>query len=94
MHIRFVLLASGAVFDIPAHKLYEAWPPELSGNELMSLEITRVTDSLVVMTAGEDGTMERSFQGDIDATIVCQDIVVIFPVREVRLEGSRDVLQG
>ena len=30
----------------------------------------------------------------IDVTSVCEDMVVILPVRELRLEGSRDILQG
>ena len=61
---------------------------------MMSFEITEVTSSLMIMTAGEDGTSEGSVWGDVDTTFVHEDMVSILPVRETRPEGSRDVLQG
>ena len=75
------------------HKLCETGPPKLRGDKLVSLQVARVSGSLMVMAAGKDRVMERVIQGDVDTTFVGQDVVVIPPVREVRLEGSRDVLQ-
>ena len=76
------------------YELCKVWPPELGSNELTSLEITGVTSSLMVMTAGKDGTSERILWGNIDIAFVCEDMVVILPVRETGVEGSRDILQG
>ena len=80
MSIRFVLLTDGAAFNVFAHELHKPWPSELSSNKLTSLEITGVTSSLMVMTMDEDGTVERIIQGNIDATFVCQNMVVKLPV--------------
>ena len=55
MHVRFVLLACGAAFDVFAHKLHETWPPKLRGDELASFQVTRVTSSFMVMAVLEDG---------------------------------------
>ena len=55
-------------------------PPELSSDKLASLEITRVTGGLMVVTAGKDGVTERVLRGDIDMTFVHEDMVIIFPV--------------
>ena len=60
----------------------------------MGLEVSRVTSSFVVMTVGEDGASEGGVRGNVDMTFVCKDAVVIFPVREMRPEGSGDILQG
>ena len=78
--IRLVLLARGAAFDVFAHELCEAWPPELSSDKLASFQITGMTGCFVVMAAGEDGATEGILQGDVDTTFVGQDMVVEFPV--------------
>ena len=92
--VRFVLLARGTVFDILSHKLHEARPPEFSSDELAGFEISGVAGGLMIMAAGKDGTTEGILWWDVDATLVSQDVVVKFPVRETRPEGSGDVLQG
>ena len=74
------------------HELHETWPPKLRGDELVSLEITGVAGGLVVMAAGKDGAAEGVLQGNVDTAFVSQDMVIIFPVREIGLEGSGDVL--
>ena len=48
----------------------------------------------MVVTTGEDGVVEGVIGGNIDATFVGQDVVVEFPVQEVRPEGCGDVFQG
>ena len=88
------MLACGTAVDIFVHKLRKTWPPELGGNELASLQVTRVTGSLVVMAMGKDGATEGSLWGDIDVTLVGQDAVSEPPVREARPERGRDVFQG
>ena len=60
----------------------------------MSLEVTRVTDGLMVVTAGEDGVIEGVIQENINTALVCQDVIIIFPVRKWRPEGGGNVLQG
>ena len=78
--VGFVLLAHGAAFDVFAHKLCKLQPPEFRGDELAGFEVTRVTGGLVVVATGEDGTTEEVLWGDIDATLIGQDVVVKFPV--------------
>ena len=46
----------------------------------MSLEITRVTSSLVVVAMGKDGATEEIVGGNVDTTFVGQDVVTEFPV--------------
>ena len=92
--VRFVLLAHGAAFDVLVHKLHETRPPKLRGDELASFEITGMTGGLMVMASCEDGVAEGILWGNIDTTLVGQDMVVEFPVGETRPEGSRDVFQG
>ena len=89
-----VLLACGTAFDIFVHKLCKAQPPEFRGDKLVGLEVTRVTGGLMVMAVGKDGATEGILWGNVDMILVCQDVIIEFPVREVRPEGSRDVLQG
>ena len=55
----FILLTCGTALNIFLHKLGKAWPPELRGDELMSLKITRVVSNLVVMAPDKDGVIER-----------------------------------
>ena len=87
------MLAHGTVFNVLAHKLHKAWPPELRSDELASLEVARVTSGFVVMTLDKDGAVKGAIWGNVDMIFVDQDMVVILLVREVGLEGSRDVLQ-
>ena len=56
--VGFVLLAYGIAHNVFLHKLCKAWPLELSSNELASLEISQMTGSFMVMTVGEDDTVE------------------------------------
>ena len=91
VRVHLVLLAHGTAFDVLAHKLRETGPPKLRGDELASLKIVRMTGGLMVMASCEDGTAEGVLRGNIDATLVGQDVVVEFPVREARPEGSGDV---
>ena len=58
MCVGLVLLAHSTVFNILVYKLCQTWPLEFGGNKLASLEITRVTGSLVIVAAGEDRMME------------------------------------
>ena len=88
------MLAHGAAFDVFAHVLCEAWPPELSGDELAGFKITQVTGSFMVMTTGKDGVVEGGVGGYIDMSFVGEDMVVKLPVREAGLECGGDVLQG
>ena len=94
VHVQLVLLACGTAFNVLAHKLHETQPPEFSSDELTSLEIPRVASSFVVMTLGEDRTVEGISRWDIDTSPVCEDMIVKFPVEETQTEGCRDVLQG
>ena len=87
-------MACGAAFDILPYEVGKTWPPELSGDQLSGLEITRMPGGLMVMTPGEDRTTEGVFWGDVDTTFVCEDMVIILPVRETRPESGRDVFQG
>ena len=92
--VQLVLLASGTAINVLAHELCETQPLEFRSDELASLEVSRVTSGLVVVAAGKDGPAEGVLRGDIDATLVGQDMVVELPVREARSECSGDVLQG
>ena len=70
MSVRFVLLARDTAFNVFAHKLHKAWPPEFSGNELTGLEIPGMAGSLVVMAVGKDRVMEGALWRNIDMTFV------------------------
>ena len=92
--VQLVLLAHGTAFDIFAHKLRETWPPKFGGNELAGLEVTEVSSGLMVVAASEDGTIEGALRGDIDMTLIGQDVIIEPPIREAGPEDSRDILQG
>ena len=92
--VGLILLAHGVVFHVFLHKLCETQLPEVGSDKLASFEVTRVTSSLVIMAVGEDGVVERILGGNIDAPFIGQDVIVVLSVREVGLEGSRDILQG
>ena len=53
-----------------------------------------MTSGLMVVAVGEDGMTEGVLWGNVDMTFVGQDVIVELPIRETRLEGSEDVLQG
>ena len=78
--VRLVLLACGTALNVLAYELRKTQPPELSSDELAGFEVARVTSSLVVMTVGKDGAMERVVQGDIDTSLVGEDVVVKPPI--------------
>ena len=82
MGIRLILLANSAAIDIFAHKLCELQPSEFSSNKLMCLEITGMTSGLMVVAMDEDGMAEGIVQEDIDASFVCENMVVKLPVRK------------
>ena len=88
------MLACGTALNILAYVLCETQPPEFGGNELASLKVAGVSSRFVVVTAGEDGAVERVIWRNIDTTLVGKDMVVELPVRETGAECSRDVLQG
>ena len=46
---------------------------------------------LVIVAAGEDRAMEGVIRGNVDMSLVGQDMIIELPVREVGLEGSKDV---
>ena len=50
--------------------------------------------SLVVMAAGKDRAAEGVLWGNVDTTLIGQDMIIKLPIRKVRPEGSGDVLQG
>ena len=62
------------------HKLYKTQPSELRGDKLMGFKVTWVASNLVVMTLGEDGSIEGVLQGDVNMTFVYKDVIVILPV--------------
>ena len=88
------MLAHDVAFDILVYELCETRLLEFGGDELVSFEITQVASGLMVVALGEDGSMEEILWGDVDTTFVCEDMIVILPVQEMRPGGSRDVLQG
>ena len=94
MCVQLVLLACGTALNVFAHKLRETQLSEFSSDELISLEIPRVTSGLVVVTLGKDRVTERVIRRDVDMTFVGQNMVIILPVRETRPEGGRDIFQG
>ena len=59
MCVQLVLLTCGTALNVFLYKLCKAWPPEFSSDKLTGFEITRVSNSLVVMVVSEDGVMER-----------------------------------
>ena len=91
--VGFILLAYGAAFNVSVYEVGKTWPPEFSSDKLLGLEITRVSGSFMVMTLGKDRVMEGVIQGNVDMTFVCEDVVIILPVGELRSEGGRDILQ-
>ena len=50
-----------------------------------------MTDSGMVMVAGDNGMAEVSICRDIDMTLVGQDSCIIVPIREMGAEVSRDL---
>ena len=94
MCVGLVLLAHSTAFNIFLHMLCKTQSPELSRNKLMGLEVSCMTGSFMVMILGEDGVAEQVIRGDIDMAFVCQDMVIVLPIQEARLEDSRDILQG
>ena len=93
MCVRLVLLACSTAFNVFPHKLCKTWPPEFSGYKLASLQITGMTSGVMVMTLGEDRSTEGVVWGNVHMAFVCEDMVIEPSVREVGLEGGRDVLQ-
>ena len=78
--VGLVLLAQGAAFDIFSHELCETRPPEFRGNKLASFEVARVTGGFMVVATGKDRAAEGVLQGNIDTTLVGQDVIVELPV--------------
>ena len=81
--VGFVLLACGTAFNVFVHKLYKIRPPKFRGNKLASLEITRVAGGLMVVAADEDELTEGVLWRNVDMTFIGQDIIIVFPVREL-----------
>ena len=76
VRVRLVLLACGTALNIFAHKMCETRPPKFGGDKLASLEIARVTCSLVVVTVGEDGAVKGLLWEYVDTTLVGQDVII------------------
>ena len=47
--------------------------------------------SLIVMASSKDGMTEGVIQGNTDMSLICENVVIIFPVEEMRLEGSGNI---
>ena len=88
------MLACVTAVDVFSHILCEIQPSEFQGDELLDLEMTRVSDGFMVMAARQDGMVERVVGGNIDPAFVSEDVVIVFPVGEVGLKGSGNILQG
>ena len=76
------------------YELCKTRPPKLRGDKLVSLEVTWVTDGLMVMAMGKDGVAEGSIGGNVDTTFVDQDMVIEFSIQKTGPEGGGDILQG
>ena len=92
--VSLVLLAHGIAFDIFPHKLCKTWPLEFRGDKLAGFEISRMGDSLVVIVMSKDGVVERVIRENVDPSVVYEDMVIVFPVRQMGPEDSGNVLQG
>ena len=46
------------------------------------------------MAIGEDGAVEGALWRHVDMAIICENMVIIFPVGEMGSESSGDILQG
>ena len=91
---QLILLAGGTAFNVFIHKLGETWPPKLRSNELVSLEIAGMTGGFMVVAVGKDGVVEGIVRRDIGMSFVAEDMIVVLPIQEARLEGSRYIFQG
>ena len=92
--VRFVLLAHSVTLNVLVHELCEPWASELGCDKLTSLEIPRVVSSLMVVAVDKDRMAEGTFGWNIHMPFVCEDVVIVFPIRKVRLECCGDVFQG
>ena len=91
MRVNLVLLAKGTALDIAADKGGEAWPPEVSGDQLASLQEAGMTGGFMIMAALEDGAVEGIVCRDVDVTLVRKDAGFDLPVSEPGTKGKRDV---
>ena len=87
MCVRLVLLTGCAASNEGANIRGEAWPPELGGNQLASLEEAGVASSGVIMTAAENITAEIASRRDIDTALMGEDAIRMLPVREMGTES-------
>ena len=51
-----------------------------------------MSDSLVIMAMSEDGIAEGVPGENINMSLVGENMVIILPVQEMRLDGSGDIL--
>ena len=92
MRINFVLLATGAAFDVTADKGSEPGPPKFSGDQLACLEETGMAGRFMIMAAFKNGAAEGVVCRDVDMTLICKDARLDLPVSEPGTEGKRNVL--
>ena len=92
--VQLVLLAHDIALNVFVHKLCKTGPPEFRGNKLASFQIARVLSGLMIVATGKDRVAEGVPRRNLYVALVSQDVVIVFPVREARLESSRNILQG
>jgi len=88
MCVRFVLLASGAAFDIFADIGSEARPPKFGGDKLSGFEVSGVSSGFVIVTSFKDGMADGVVIRDIDSSFVSEDSSFMLPVGEAGAEGE------
>ena len=57
------------------------------------MNCARLSGSLMIMAMSKDRMAEGILEGDIDTSFIGEDVVIILPVGEMRLESSRDISQ-
>ena len=92
MGIGFRLLARAASLDIFAHKLCEAWPPIVGGDELAGLQESWMPCHGMIVVLRDDGASEVIGGGNIHVTLVGKEIVVHLKVGKAGVEVSGDVV--
>ena len=70
MGVDLVLLARGAPSDITVDIRGKAWPPKLCGNQLASLENSRMASSGVVMVTSHDRVAQVCVSGHVDTALI------------------------
>jgi len=90
MCVRFVLLASGAAFDIFADIGSEARPPKFGGDKLSGFEVSGMSGSFMIVASCKNGMADGVIIWDVDLAFVGKDSGFMLPVREAEAEGEGD----